>query len=65
MVFRSGVDGCGKFHTHRDSIPEPSTSSELLYRLRHSDNFLFRKLYDVSCPAKEMLAYQASFLTYF
>ena len=30
---RSGLEGCGKSQTHRQSIPRPSSPSELLYRL--------------------------------
>ena len=32
---RANLDRCGKSRSHRDSIREPSSPSESLYRLRH------------------------------
>ena len=32
---RAGLDGCGKYLPHRDSIPGPSSCSESLYRLSY------------------------------
>jgi len=32
--YRVGLDVCGKFRFHRDSIPGPSSPRESLYRLR-------------------------------
>jgi hypothetical protein len=46
---RVGLDRCGKFRLHRDSIPDRPAASQALYRLRHPGPHRALKAPDLKC----------------